>query len=135
MVRRATVNDVLALLAMGKAFHAASKMPFSFNNDAMAAVLRNMLDSEKAVVLITDRGTIGGMLNHAYCDPTWVYAVEMFWWARGDGMALLRAFEEWAQNVGANEIRMTTLPVLPRADTLLRGDGYTPAEVSYAKVI
>jgi len=135
MVRPAALDDIPALLEMGKAFHAESMMPFAFNEDAMAAALRQMIESEGAAVLMTDRGVIGGAINPAYCDPSWLYAVELFWWAQGDGLKLLRAFEGWAQQAGAKEIRMTSLAALPRADRLLRCVGYAPAEVSYSKVV
>jgi GNAT superfamily N-acetyltransferase len=134
-VRPATAEDIPALLTMTEAFHAASQLPCAFNRDAMAGVLARMIDADEATVLMTDRGLIGGMLNPAYCDPSWVYAVEMFWWSQGDGMALLRAFEEWALHAGANEVRMTSLAALPRADGILRRVGYAPAEISYSKVV
>lgn len=135
MVRPATVEDIPDLLKMGKSFHAESKMPFAFRDDVMAGVLGNMVQSENAVVLMTERGVIGGALSAAYCDPEWLYAVELFWWARGDGLALLHEFERWAQQAGANEVRMTSLAALPRADRILRASGYEPAEISYSRVI
>ncbi len=101
----------------------------------MSEVLAKMIETDGATVLMTDRGVIGGAVHPAYCDPAWLYAVEMFWWAHGDGLALLRAFERWAQQAGAKEIRMTSLAALPRADRLLRCVGYSPAEISYSKVV
>lgn len=135
MVRAAAIEDIPALLVMGRVFHAEGKLTCAFNPDAMADVLGKMIEADAAAVLMTERGVIGGMLNPAYCDPDWVYAVELFWWAQGDGLALLRAFERWAQQAGAKEVRMTSLAALPRADRLLRCVGYDPAEVSYSKVI
>jgi len=135
MVRPAALDDIPALLEMGKAFHAAALLPCAFDLDAMGVALRQMIETDGAAVLMTDRGVIGGAMNPAYCDPTWLYAVELFWWAQGDGLKLLRAFEDWAQQAGAKEIRMTSLATLPRADRLLRCVGYAPAEVSYSKVI
>ena len=135
MVRSATLDDIPALLKIGEAFHAAGQLPCAFNLDAMAAVLQTMIEADSAAVLMTDRGVIGGAINPAYCDPSWTYAVELFWWAQGDGLKLLRAFEGWAQQAGAKEVRMTSLAALPRADRLLRCVGYAPAEVSYSKVV
>lgn len=134
-VRPAAPGDIPALVDMCQAFHAASGMPFEFDRDAMAEVLDRLIASDEATVLMTDRGVIGGMLNRGYCSRSYVYAVEMFWWSQGDGLALLRAFEEWAQQAGANEIRMTSLAALPRADRILRHVVYSPAEISYSKVI
>lgn len=134
-MRPATPEDIPALLEMGRAFHAESGMPFSFDQDAVSGMLATMIEADGATVLMTDRGGIGGVLQPAYCDPKWTYAVELFWWARGDGLALLRAFERWAQQAGANEVRMTSLAALPRADRLIRRVGYEPAEVSYSKAV
>ena len=120
---------------MGKAFHAESGMPFAFDLDVMASVLARMIEDDRAAVLMTERGVIGGAVHPTFCDQDWKIAVELFWWARGDGLVLLRAFERWAQQAGANEVRMTSLAALPRADRLIRRVGYEPAEVSYSKVI
>ena len=135
MVRPATLDDIPALLAMGTEFHADARLPCAFNLDAMAAFLQQMIESESAAVLMTDRGVIGGAVHPAYCDPSWIYGVELFWWAKGDGLKLFRAFERWAQQAGAKELRMSSLATLPRADRLLRCVGYAPAETSYSKVI
>lgn len=133
MIRPASLDDIPSLLAMGREFHAASGLPFSFDEAAMGRVLAGLIGSDQAVVLMTDRGVIGGALNPAYCDPSWIMAVELFWWAKGDGLALLRAFEDWAKEAGASEVRMTSIYDLPRADAILRRKGYRPLEISYGR--
>ena len=134
-MRLATTQDIPALTEMGRKFHAQSAMPFGFDSDAVSSLLGRMIESDTAIVVMTDRGAIGGILNPAYCDPSWVMAVELFWWAEGDGLSLLKAFEEWAKEFGASEVRMTSLVGLPRADAILRRKGYAPTEISYQKVI
>jgi hypothetical protein len=115
-------------------FHAASGFPFGYDRDAMRGLLARMIEADGATVICTAQGVIGGALVPAYCDPQWVQAVELFWWAEdGQGLRLLRAFEEWAREMKAAEVRMTTLSALPRSAKALRG--YDPAEVSYRKVI
>lgn len=132
-MRPATVDDLPRLLEMGRKFHAQSGMAFGFDDSAVSELLTALIAN--GCVLMTERGVIGGMLNPAYCDPAWVMAVELFWWAEGDGLLLLKGFEEWAESVGASEVRMTSLASLPRADAILRRKGYAPAEISYQKVI
>lgn len=134
-MRLATTRDIPALLVMGRKFHEQAGLPFGFDDDAVSALLGRMIESEDATVIVTDRGLIGGMLNAAYCDPSWVMAIELFWWAEGDGLSLLRAFEDWARQRGANEVRMTSIAELSRADTILRRKGYQPTEISYMKVL
>jgi len=134
MIRPATPADIPTLLAMGRRFHAASGMPAPFDADATGAVLARLIGGG-GVVLLTDRGCIGGILAPLWFAPAWRMAVEMFWWAEGDGLALLRAFEAWARAEGAQEVRMTTLHALPRADAIMRRRGYAPVEISYTKVL
>lgn len=134
-MRAATAEDIPRLVEMGRKFHAASGMPFDYDGNAIAALLDQLIASDAGTVICSDAGVIGGMLSPAYCDPKWMMAVELFWWAERDGLALLRAFEEWAARVGAQEVRMTSLASLPRADAILRRKGYAPTEISYQKVI
>jgi GNAT superfamily N-acetyltransferase len=134
-MREATLDDMPRLIAMGRLFHAGSGMPFGYNEEALSHVLAGLIASPTGAVIISDHGVIGGTLAPAYCDPEWQMAVELFWWAERDGMPLLRAFEQWAADMGANEVRMTSLASLPRADALLRRKGYAPSEISYSKVI
>lgn len=133
MVRPATPDDLFRLVSMGRQFHDASGMPFNYDPEATAGFLSMLMS--RGVVLVSDTGMIGGMLLPAYTNPAWQMAVELFWWAEGGGMALLRAFEEWAANEGAQEVRMTSLASLERAGGILKAKGYAPAEISYRKVI
>ena len=123
------------LIEMGFEFWKASQMPLEFNPNSVAAFLEGLIASDSAVVLMSDHGCIGGALAPAYCDPDWMIAVELFWWADKGGVPLLRGFEDWAKSMGASEIRMTSLASLPRADRLLRIKGYKPCEISYQRVL
>lgn len=132
-MRKATAADIPRLIEMGRKFHAQSQLPFGFDPVAVENLLTAL--AINGAVIVSDHGAIGGVLNPAYCDPRWIMAVELFWWAEKDGLSLLRAFEEWAAEMGANEVRMTSLASLPRADAILRRKGYAATEISYSKVI
>ncbi len=122
------------LLDMGSKFHAAASLPWEYNADASAVSIGGMID--KGCVLVTERGAIGGVLGGAWSNPAWVYAVELFWWAEdGQGRALLKGFEDWARDSGANEVRMTSLEHLKAADIILRRSGYGVCELSYGKAL
>lgn len=133
--REAALDDMPALLVWARAFHAASGVPAGFDEGAVAGFLAGMMASPNAVVLTNGHGGIGGALVPAYTDPSHVMAVELFWWAERGGMGLLAAFEGWAKDMGAAEVRMTTLSNLPRADALLRRKGFRPMEISYTRAI
>ena len=136
MIRKATITDIPELLEMGKKFHAASGQPFEFNEDAVGSLLIDMMLLPDGVVFRSDAGLVGGKIAPAYCDPDWRVAIELFWWAEDrQGLKLLRAFEAWAKDNEANEVRMTTLPALPSADAIVRRFGYEPSEISYSRLM
>lgn len=107
---------------MGREFFAATGHPARFDADAFADILARLMDDPRSVLLVSDNGMIGGSLAPLYCAPSWVTAVEFFWWSQdGHGMRLLRDFERWAADMGADEVRMTTLAALPDAERAMRG--------------
>lgn len=134
-IRKAELADLDRVVEFGAAFHTASMQPFPFDEAAAREFSAGLITNPGGVVLLSEGGMIGGMLAPAYCAPSWVMAVELFWWAESGGLALLSAFEEWAEGMGASEVRMTSLAALPRADKLLRRKGYDAAEISYRKVV
>ena len=123
------------MVNMLAAFHGASGIPAPFDAGATGGFVAALLNRDDAALIVADAGVIGGVIVPAWCAPQWRIAVELFWWAGRDGLALLRAFETWAHEAGAQEIRMSTLTALPRADGILRRKGYAATETSHAKVI
>lgn len=135
-MRQATNGDLGRIVEMGRKFHAASGLPMSFDAEAFGGFVSNMLASETCCFFVTDSGMICGALSPAYCNPDWVMAVELMWWAEdGQGLGLLSAFEEWALDSGASEVRMTSLHALKPAERILSRRGYAPIELSHTKVI
>ena len=118
------------LIDMGRKFHAATGHPSAFSADAF----ETMLDQIEAQggLFTSARGMIGGVIAPMWCAPDWKAAVELFWWAEdGQGLRLLRRFEQWARDMGAQEIRMTTLAAMPDAERALRG--YQRTETSWTR--
>lgn len=124
------------MVSMGRKFHNAAGVVAPYSEDATAQTLQALIDSPDGVLLVSDGGMIGGATMSAYCSDDWKIAVEMFWWCEDkQGLKLLRGFEEWAREQGANEVRMTTIHSLEGAARILGRKGYAPREVSHGKVI
>lgn len=135
-IRPAAHSDLDHLVAMGKKFHAMSEQPTPYDPASFREMMATMLLMQDGTVFVSGEGMIGGVLLPSWVAPAWTIATELFWYAEDvRGVDLLIAFEEWAADKGANEIRMTTLGANPRAGTLLRRRGYAASEISYAKVI
>lgn len=134
MIRKATEADIEDLVEMGASFHAAAKHPSRYNPEHARDLLEAMF--KQGAVFRSDKGMIGGLLSPAYCNRNWLMAVELFWWSEDrQGLKLLRAFERWAKDVGADEVRMTTLASHPDVETIISRMGYAPAEISHVKVL
>lgn len=133
-MRYAEEADIPRIVEMGEGFHRFAQLPWVYNKAATADAVRGMMD--QGCVLVTDGGAIGGVIGSAWSSPDWKYACELFWWSEdGSGLRLLRGFEEWASEMGANEVRMTTLSHFPGAERALSRRGYVVNELSHGKVI
>lgn len=133
-VRLAKAQDMQRLLHYGEKFHTLSQLPCGFSRDAFADTLNCLMSAKDKTVLVTDGGMIGGAIIPAYCDPDWRIAVEMFWYSQdGHGLKLMNAFERWAFDNGANEVRMSAISALEKASRIYTMRGYTKTEESWAK--
>tara|TARA_Y100000310_G_scaffold333569_1_gene411383 strand:- start:323 stop:721 length:399 start_codon:yes stop_codon:yes gene_type:complete len=132
-MKLADIGDIPALVEMAERFHGASAMPFEFSAEKLTELFRGLIAS--GAVFKTDKGFIAGTLAPAYAGD-WLVAIEMMWWAEDrQGLSLLRKFEEWAKEQGADEVRMTSLAQMPEAGTILSRRGYEAAEISHRKLI
>ena len=135
MIRKAALSDVPEVVGFGAKFHAQAQQPFPYEIEAVTGFVEGLVNSPVGAVFISGTGMIGGVLTPAYCASSWIMAVELFWWAEQGGVKLLKAFEDWAEEMGANEVRMTSLAALERADGLLKRLDYAPTEISYRKLV
>lgn len=120
-------------------------MPGGFEPDHFVKKWNEILDGGTGVILAsfkenTITGAIGAVLTqHLFSSK--MMAVECFWYVlpehRGDGIRLLKAFEEWAVKAGAELLAMIHLLSLQpeKLGSLYRRMGYHPVEVNYLKEI
>ena len=132
MIRPIVPNDFPAVAQMAKRF--SDLGPQGFNEEEFLEAPQNAVDLGGA--FRSEKGFIFGALAPAYCNRNWLIAIELAWWAEdGKGLSLLAAFEGWARDCGAKEVRMTTLHVNPGPEKILARRGYERAEISHRKVI
>lgn len=91
---------------------------------------------EHGVIYHTDGGYIAGLVVD---DPVrdWTALVENAWYARDrSGLRLLRKFIQHGRDIGADEIRMTTLNTTPPGVlTLLGRTGFEEIERSHRLIL
>lgn len=141
MIRRATVNDSERLMEMGMRFVAQTTYSgfIAAKPERLIDTIGSVLMNPDGVILVSgsDASLTGMIAMLAYDHPFSGErtAFEVVWWvepeARGDGVRLLRAAEDWAKEQGAGKVQM----VAPddRVGTLYRRMGYVPVETSYQR--
>lgn len=138
MIRQARLSDIPRIVEMGAKFHAMSDYSFAeFNREATARFLEATINNPDAVIFCHEQGMIGGALVPLYFDPDTKIAIETFWWADSEGMALLTHFEWWAEAKGAAAVSMACLEG-KRSKALgrvFKMRGYRPTENTYTRVL
>ncbi len=80
-IRKATTEDIPALVEMGAKFHAMSPHSFMGEYDATGAanVLRFMIESPQSLVLTNGKGMIGGTFAPVFFAPGKWMLEENYW--------------------------------------------------------
>lgn len=150
-IRFATVDDIPAMVDLGKAIHAETRLArFPFNPKRLTTQFESILSPPRSdfCVLVAEketRGLVGGFwgqISQYYFSDALVATDYMFFVVpdlRGTPVAvrLIHAFRQWATNRGADEvcINMTTGIDIERFDRFLRHMGFTYTGGNYSQWI
>lgn len=136
MIREATRDDLPRIVEMGAQFHAHSPYAaLGFDPEGFANFCAKLIEAEAGVILLSEDGMLGGLMNPAFFNPSALMGGELMWWAGSTGKQLREAFETWAAERGAlgvqfsglaNEREATIRKVFARA-------GYVATEVAFLK--
>jgi GNAT superfamily N-acetyltransferase len=140
-VREATLDDLDAVYAMGDQFlrettYAAFMQP---NAEPLLASIVSFIDVPDRLGLVAERdGRVVGMIAllvapHPFSGER--TAFEVVWWvtpaARGLGVRLLRAAEQWARDQGT--VAMQMVAPNARVGAFYARVGYVPVETAYQR--
>lgn len=131
MIRPATPQDIPRVIDLIEKLAATIDGPQRVDRLKTGETLSGLTQDPRGVVLVTDRGFIAGCISQTVISPDPV-AVELGWYAEDkSGLALLRAFEAWAERQGATLIKMTCNG--GAAQRILERSGYRIAEIQMVK--
>ena len=134
MVRLATWDDLPRLISYISAFHAASPYAeLEFSPGGTRVVLQNLIAHPSSCIFLHEHGAIAGEISTLRFGRARI-AQEIFWWAERDGLRLLKAYEDWAMDKGAELIAMMDLSG-NRLGKIYQRRGYQPSENLYLKEI
>lgn len=141
MIRRATVEDVPRIVAMGVRFAATPDYAaiVAVKPEMLETLARNVLANPDGVIFVAERdGTAIGMIALiTYPHPLTGerVACELVWWvepdARGVGVRLLRTAERWAKEHGAAVLHM--IAPNARVGQFYHAVGYEPIESTWQR--
>lgn len=134
MIRTATVDDLPEIVSLGAEFLAAGHWGVvGLDKEAFADFAQRLIAG--GVILLSDHGMLGGMVQPLYFQPSVVLGSELFWWGPKEGRELRRAFEDWCQERGASFVQFSGLvnDRTPLIDRLFERAGYARVETGYLK--
>lgn len=145
-VERLTETELPELARLGKLFYREGALPGKFVPEQFLATWRKFFELGFAAIfaLRINEELVGALGAAVLPDPNDGVLVgsEMFWWvapkARGHGLSLLNAFEEWAVfEMGARRLGMVHLLSLApeRMGKLYERRGYKATELHYVKEV
>lgn len=144
MIRRATVDDTLPVIALLREAHEAALSKFFEFDVAMAERQWNAhLASEESICLVYDvdgvpRGVFVGAATNYPSGPVRL-AIEVVFWVspqyRGSAwIRIMREFEAWAKAKGCAFTSISSKQD-ERFSTALERRGYAPAETNYLRAV
>ena len=143
LIRQATPEDFAALEPLGREFYAQSRFLQGLDWGRFTKLWTALIGQGTGVILLLEEpGGVAGMLGGViYPEPYSgaLIATEFFWFvrsaARGGGLSLYKAFEQWARRERCTQIRMVhLLDLMPeKLERVYRHLGYEPVETHYVK--
>ena len=142
-IRTATPDDVFDILILAKEFSKEAPSSHKWNKDKTEQFLVSALQNTNMEIFVIDvggeiEGALVGLLSELYMSHT-VQATELAWFVSKDyrgkpaSIRLMKAFEKWAKESGANQVGMGDIEGISSLENLYNRLGYERAETVYLK--
>lgn len=109
-----------------------------FSEVVLIETFESLIDNPEAVIFRHEQGVIGGDITTIYTGDDRI-AVEKFWFADSHGKELLECFEDWAKDMGAKKVLISSLAFGNKRDGIMtklyQKLGYNPIEIHFAKSV
>jgi hypothetical protein len=136
MIRPATLEDIPGLLEMGRKFadDAGVTARIGWDDESVADMLATLIENEDGIVLVSERGMIGGFVQSHPFNRNVRLFIEVFWRAEdGMGRALLSEAERIAKELGADFSTMIAMDGMEKTQKLYNRLGYEYCEAQFIK--
>jgi len=135
MIRRATRDDIPAMLASLRKHHATHRFQWQFDRVRLSVLCASAIEADDCLALVGD----GALLLARWFDCEFGsgrHAVERALWSEhGQGPTLISEFEQWARSNGCVDAALSCMR-RPDAFARLYGRlGYRVAETTFVKAL
>jgi len=145
LVRKASIEDTFDILILAKEFSKEAPETHKWNKQKTENFIVSAIENTNATILVLEQdddivGAIVGLLNEMYMSQTLV-ATELAWFVskeyRGKkgSLMLIKEFENWAKNNGANYTCMGDIEGIASLQNLYLRKGYKKCETTYMKEV
>jgi len=142
-IRAATPDDVFDILILAKEFSKEAPSSHKWNKEKTEQFILSALQNTNMTIFVIDvggeiEGALVGLLSELYMSHT-VQATELAWFVSKDyrgkpaSIRLMKAFEKWAKESGANQVGMGDIEGISSLENLYNRLGYERAETVYLK--
>ena len=142
-IRTATPDDVFDILILAKEFSKEAPQSHKWNKEKTEQFILSALQNTNMTIFVIDvdgeiEGALVGLLSELYMSYT-VQATELAWFVSKDyrgkpaSLKLIKAFEKWAKESGANQVGMGDIEGISSLEKLYSRLGYERAETVYLK--
>tara|TARA_R110000744_G_scaffold183704_1_gene303086 strand:- start:85 stop:543 length:459 start_codon:yes stop_codon:yes gene_type:complete len=142
-IRVATPDDVFDILILAKEFSKEAPSSHKWNKEKTEQFILSALQNTNMTIFVIDvggeiEGALVGLLSELYMSHT-VQATELAWFVSKDyrgkpaSIRLMKAFEKWAKESGADQVGMGDIEGISSLENLYNRLGYERAETVYLK--
>lgn len=143
MIRKATPKDKLDFILLIKQFVREADLDFNTDWDYLLANYEGMVENPEFCIFLLEKGKniVGVLLGYA-STPLFSrdrISAELAWYVDPeyrnvkDGLALLKAFEDWSKEVNCRYCSMMDIHNLRDMSPLYKRKGYKMTEKTYTK--
>ena len=142
-IRKATEDDVFDILILSREFSKEAPKTHKWNKEKTEQFIFSALQNTNMTIFVLDvggeiEGLLVGLLSELYMSHT-VQATELAWFVskeyrgKSASLELIKHFEKWAKENGANQIGMGDIEGISSLEKLYNRLGYERAETVYLK--
>lgn len=143
IIRLATEEDIFDILVLAREFSKEAPVTHKWDREKTETFIRSSIDSPLSTLFVLEDsgeivGALVGLIHQMYMSQT-TLATELGWFVSRDyrgrkgSLMLMKSFEKWAKDQGADYVVMGDISKINVLEKLYTKFGYKRSETVYMK--